>query len=52
MPIDRGMDEGDMVNVYSGISLSYEKEWNNVTGSNMDGPRDCQTEWNKSEKDK
>ena len=27
----------------------YKKEWNNVICSNMNGPREGQTEWNKSE---
>ena len=27
------------------------KEWNNTIYNNMDGPRDCHTEWNKSEKE-
>ena len=31
---------------------AIEKEWNNVTCSNMDGPRDDHTKWNKSEWDK
>ena len=35
-----------------GILLSCKKEWNNVICSNMAGPRDCHTEWSKSEKDK
>ena len=29
-----------------------KREWNKVICSNMDGPRDCHTEWSKSEKDK
>ena len=28
------------------------KEWNNVICSNMDGPRDYHTKWNKADKDK
>ena len=27
------------------------KEWNNAIGSNMDGPRYCDAEWNKSERE-
>ena len=46
MSVDRWMDEKD------GILLSHYKEWNNAICSNIDGPRDCQTEWYKSEKEK
>ena len=34
------------------ILLSHKKEWNNVTCSNMDGPRDDHTKWSRSDKDK
>ena len=40
-----------MVQIYNGILLSYQKEWNNAICSNMDGPRDYHTKWNKTEKD-
>ena len=43
------MDKEDVVHKYSGIFLSHKKEWNNVICSNMDGPRDCDTEWSKSD---
>ena len=52
MSIDRGMDKGDTVHSYNGILLSHEKEWNNVTCSNMYEPRDWHTEWSKPKKDK
>ena len=52
MFIDRGMDKEDVVHIYNGILLSHKKEWNNVIGSNMDGPREIHTEWRKSEKEK
>ena len=52
MSIDRGMDKEDMVHIYHGILLSHKKEWNNAICSNMDGPRDCHTEWSKSEREK
>ena len=29
---------------------AIKKEWNNAICSNMDGPRDCHTEWSKSDK--
>ena len=28
------------------------KEWNNAICSNMDGPRDCHAEWNKSHRER
>ena len=51
MPIDGGMDKEDVVHIHNGILLSYKKEWNNAIYSDMDGPRDCHTEWSKSDKD-
>ena len=38
-----------MVHIYNGILLSNKKEQNNAICSNMDGPRDCQNEWSKSD---
>ena len=52
MSTDRGIGKEDVVHVYNGILLSHEKEQNNAICSNMDGPRDYQTQWSKSEKDK
>ena len=37
-------------NVHNGVLISLKKEWNNATCSNMDGPRDYYTKWNKSKK--
>ena len=34
--------------MHSGILVSHLKEWNNAICSNVDGPRDCHTEWSKS----
>ena len=34
-----------MVYIYNGTLLSQNKEQNNVICTNIDGPRDCQTEW-------
>ena len=31
---------------------AIKKEWNNFIFSNLDGSRDCHTEWSKSEKEK
>ena len=44
MPIDRGMDEEDVVHLYNGILLSHKKEQNRVICRDVDGPRDCHTE--------
>ena len=38
--------------IYNEILLSHQKEWNNAICSNMDEPRDYQTKWIKSEKEK
>jgi len=53
MSIDRGMDKKDVAHIYlyNEILLSHEKQ-NNAICKDMDGPRDYQTEWNKSEKEK
>ena len=47
MSISRGMDKEDVVCTHNGILLSHKKESNAIC-SNMDGPRECHTEWNKS----
>ena len=40
-----------MVYIHDGILISHKKkEWNNVICSNMDGPKDCHTEWSKSDR--
>ena len=41
-----------MLHIHTGILLSYKEEGNNVICSNIDGPRNDQTEWSKAEKDK
>ena len=41
-----------MINIYSGILLSHRKEQNWVICRDVDGPRDCHTEWSKSEREK
>ena len=38
--------------VYVMEYYSAIKEWNNTICSNMDGPRDCYTEWNKSDRER
>ena len=46
------MDKEDVVNIYNGVLLSHKKEWNWVICRDVDGPRDCHTEWSKSEREK
>ena len=47
------MDKEDVVYIYNGILISHKgKEQNNAIFSNMDGPRDCHTEWNKSDRER
>ena len=43
MSTKREMDKEDVVRIYNGILLSHEKEGNNGSCSNMDGPRDYHT---------
>ena len=45
MAIKRGMDKEYVIHIYNGILLDHKKEQNNAICSNMDGPRDCHTEW-------
>ena len=52
MSITQGMDKEDVVHVYNEILRSHKKEWNNAICSDMDGPRDCHTEWGKSDREK
>ena len=51
MPIDGWIDKEDLVSVYNGILLSHEKEGHAIC-SNTDGPGECHTQRNKSEKDR
>ena len=46
--MDRGMVKENVVHVYNGILLSYKKEWNNATCSNMNGPRDFHIKWSQT----
>ena len=41
-----------MVHIYNGVLLSHKKERNWVICRNVDGSRDCPTEWSKSEREK
>ena len=46
------MDKEDVVRIYNGILLSHKKEWKWVICRDVDGPRECHTEWSKSEREK
>ena len=52
MSISRGMDKEDMAHIDKGILLGHKKEWNCVTGREVDGPKDCHTEWSQSERER
>ena len=41
-----------MAHMYNGMLLGHKKKWNWVICSEVDGPRACHTEWNKSEREK
>ena len=46
------MDKEDVYHIYIGVLSSHKKEWNWVICRDVTGPRDCHTEWSKSERDK
>ena len=50
-PFTRRMDKEVVVHVYNRIVLSHKK-WNNAICRNMDGPRDCHTEWSKPDRER
>ena len=52
MSIDRGIYKEDVVHIYNGILLNHKKEWNSAICSNMDGSRDCHSEWSKSDRER
>ena len=52
MSTDREMDTEDVVHIYNEILLNHKKEWNNAICCNIDGPRDCHTEWRKSDRER
>ena len=37
---------------HKGMLFSHKKEWDIAILSNMNGPRDCHTEWSKSDREK
>ena len=45
--VQEEMDKEDMVHIYNGILLSPKKEQNCAICRDVDGPRDCHTEWSK-----
>ena len=49
--INRWMDKEDVVCKHNGISFSHKKEWNMRICNNMDGAREYNAKWKKSEKD-
>ena len=51
MSINGGMNKEDIVYIYNEILLHHKKEQNNAICSNVNEPRDCYTEWRKSDKD-
>ena len=52
MYTNRGTDKEDLVHIYNGLLLSNKKEQNRTICRDVDGPRDCHTEWSKSEGEK
>ena len=52
MSIHKWIGKGNVVHRHSRILLIHNKEWNNAICSNMDGPRDCHTEWSKSHRER
>ena len=52
MSIDGVTDKNNVVHIYNGILLTHQKEWNNAICSNMDGPGDYHTKWNKSDRER
>ena len=50
MSIDRGIDKADVLHICNGISFSHKKEQNSAICREVDRPRDCHTEWSKSER--
>ena len=40
-----------MVHIYNGVLISHKKERNWIICRDVDGSRDCHTEWSKSERE-
>ena len=52
MSINRGMNKQDVLHIYNGTLLSHKKEENSAFCRDRDGPRNFNTEWNKSKREK
>ena len=50
MSIHRGIDKEDTEHIDNGILLIHTKQQICVTCRDVDEPRDCHTEWSKSER--
>ena len=50
MSINSGADKESVVHIYNETLLSHKKEWNGVICREVDGPGNCYTEWNMSER--
>ena len=44
------MDKEYVVHIYNGTLFKHKKEKNNAICSNMDGSRNCHSEWSKSDR--
>ena len=44
--------DSDSGHIYNGILLSHKKEWNCTICRDVNGPRECHTEWSQKEKSK
>ena len=51
-PINRGMDKKDVVHTYMECYSAIKREQNCAICRDVNGPRDCPTEWNKSKREK
>ena len=52
MSRDKCIDKEDVVHITMGYYSALKKEWNNAICSNMDEPRDYQTKWSKSNRER
>ena len=46
------MDKEDAVHIYNRILLSHQQEWKNAFCKDMDGPRQCHTDWSNSARER
>ena len=51
MSTDEEMSK-NILHIYNGILLRHKREWNRAICRDVDGSRDCHTEWSKSEREK